>query len=213
MLRKVWCTVVLLSVLTGTATCGVPTHRDSVRAIQFKLEAGPEYMAPYHHSRQIQTISADLMLGVQFFRKVRLSLYGGGTMTYAWGNIIEWDQNFQDVKYSNSAFGAGPAFIVRVEPVISRHVSLSADISGALILYTAHFPAGGDIYNFMWRLGPSVLYHINDRCSLVMSAKWMHVSNGQGLNPHNPSYEAVGGAIHFIYHFPTKASHKQNSVK
>lgn len=200
--------IAFLIMFASDAKAGTSAQKDSMRAIRFKLEIGAEYMAPYHPSRQIQTITADVLLGIQFFRKVRLSLYAGVTTTYAWGNLIQWDRNFKDVIYPNAAFGAGPAFLIRAEPVISKHVSLSADIHGGLILYSSRFPYGGDIYNFMWRLGPSVIYRITDQYSLTIGLRWMHVSNGQGLGPQNPSYESFGANVHFIHYFSGKPKHK-----
>jgi hypothetical protein len=200
----------LFIAFSAEARAGSPVQKDSTRAIRFKLEAGAEYMVPYHRNRQVQTVSADVLLGIQFFRKVRLSLYAGVTTTYAWGNIIQWDNNFKDVVYLNAAFGAGPAFLIRAEPVISKHVSLSADIHGGLILYSSRFPYGGDIYNFMWRLGPSVIYRITDQYSITLGLRWMHVSNGQGLGPQNPSYESFGANVHFIRYFSGKKTAKSH---
>ena len=79
--------------------------------------------------------------------------------------------------------------------------SISLDINEALILYTSHFPAGGDIYNFMHRLGGAICYRITKRDKISLGGRWMHVSNGQGFNEHNPSYQAAGANIGVIHYF------------
>ena len=33
--------------------------------------------------------------------------------------------------------------------------------------------------------------HVNERLSLTVGLRWMHISNGQGLGAHNPSYEGA----------------------
>jgi len=69
------------------------------------------------------------------------------------------------------------------------------DVCGAFILYDEEFPAGGEHYNFMWRAGPTLSYSFGHAYGIGVSYRWMHVSNGQGLTPNNPSYEAKGIGI------------------
>jgi hypothetical protein len=53
-------------------------------------------------------------------------------------------------------------------------------------------PPGGDIYNFTWQLGGALAFRIDERFTLSAGVRRMHVSNGQGLVPRNPSYEGIG---------------------
>jgi hypothetical protein len=198
----------LLTALCSACIASAQTKADSSYSsdsnrTRFKIETELEYLAPKDKSRDIQTVLVNVFVGAEkeFWKFLRLSIYGGVTLNYAWGNITQWDSNFQDVVYPNNAFGAGPVFLLRVEPVITKELSVSFDASGGFILYTSHFPAGGDIYNFMWRMGPSLIYSLSEQYSLSAGARWMHVSNGQGLNYHNPSYEAVGGYAGFVGYF------------
>ena len=179
------------------------SHRDSVfvRQLRIKFEGGLEYIVPYDASRQIRTVSINLYPGVQLFQRVHLSLHAGITATYAWGNIIQWDQNFQNVTYQTAAFGIGPGILIRFEPLIVGRFSLSVDVAEKLLFYTAHFPAGGDIYNFMSSLGGSICYRVSKRDKVSFGGRWMHVSNGQGLNQHNPSYEGAGVNLSVIHYF------------
>lgn len=70
-----------------------------------------------------------------------------------------------------------------------------------MIVYDQDFPAGGDRYNFMWRLGPSLSYRVADSYVVGVSYRWMHVSNGRGVTPEDPSYEAEGLSLQVSYAF------------
>ena len=168
---------------------------------KYKLEFGAEYLWSVEDDREIQTMSFNAVIGKEFFKKIHLSPYGGITATYAWGNIIQLNDNFQEVKYDNAAFGIGPVFMVRFEPLVYRGFSLGVDASGGIIFYTEDFPAGGDFYNFMWRIGPTVAWRINNKHAINAGYRWMHVSNGQGLGQHNPSYAAQGISVNFDRYF------------
>jgi lipid A 3-O-deacylase len=179
-----------------------PADTSGIRKkIRFKIEPAVEYLTPTHPSRNIQTVSFNFWGGLEFFRKTPLTVCGGITATYAWGTITRWDENFQDVAYKNKAFGAGPALLLRFEPFVYKGFSVAPEASVGLILYSRKFPYGGDIYNFMSRIGGSVNYRINKKYAVNLNGKWMHVSNGQGLGEHNPSYEAWGFGVGFARYF------------
>ena len=187
--------------ITQTVICFADHDTTRVRTTRLKLETGLELMLPYHKSRQIQTISANFLFGAQFFKKWHLQVLGGITTTYAYGNIIQWDDHFQDITYQNNAFGAGPVLQLRIEPLVIKKISVSVDIGSGIIFYNTRFPYGGDYYNFMSRLGASFIYHINEKFAFGVSGKWMHVSNGQGLGGFNPSYEAAGMSVELTRYF------------
>jgi len=168
---------------------------------KFNVELGVEYLWPVESDRKINTLSFNAVIGKEFFKKIHLSPYGGITATYAWGNIIQLNDSSQEVNYDNAAFGIGPVFTLRFEPLVYRGFSLGADASGGIIFYTTDFPAGGDFYNFMWRIGPTATWRINNEYSVNAGYRWMHVSNGQGLGSHNPYYPAQGISINFDRYF------------
>ncbi len=166
------------------------SQQDGSKATRYKIEAGLEYLFPTKDHRSIQTVSLNVLGGAEFFKKMPLSVYGGVTATYVWETIVQWDDNFNDITYENNAFGIGPVFLIRYEPFIYAGFSVAPEFSGGIIFYSHDFPAGGDFYNFMWRLGGSINYRMkNNKYSFNLNVKWMHVSNGQGLGPQNPSYE------------------------
>ena len=117
---------------------------------------------------------------------------------YAWGDITQLGEAFREVELQNSAYGIGPVAVVRLTPVQLRRFSLLLDVSGAFILYSQDFPAGGDFYNFMWRAGPALAYELSHEYGVSIRYSWMHVSNGQGFDQDNPSYDARGVSVNAI---------------
>lgn len=152
-----------------------------------------EYYQPTHDNRQIQSIFSNALFGAQILKKV-LVVEFGFTWTNAWGSIIQ-----DGTRLETAVLGAGPIFLIRCEPFHIRWFSISLDILGGIVVYTDKFPPGGDVYNFTWRLGGALLFRLTDQLTLTVGARWMHVSNGQGLNKGNPSYEGVGVPIGLTY--------------
>jgi len=173
----------------------------SRRPSKFKVGFGGEYLWPVERRRDIQTISFNALAGKEYFRKIHLSPYGGITATYAWGNILQLNDSSLQVRYENAAFGAGPVFILRFEPLVYKSFSLGGDFSTGVIFYSRNFPAGGDFYNFMWRTGPTIAWRISDNYSINAGYRWMHISNGQGLKNRNPYYPAQGVSVNFDRYF------------
>lgn len=192
---------VLLFIQTAYAQPDSGSNILAFELSKFKWESGVEYLWPVERERQIQTVSFNAFIGKEFFRKIHLSPYGGITATYAWGNIIQMNDTFQEMEYDNAAFGIGPVFMMRFELLVYRGFTLGADASGAVVFYSSDFPAGGDFYNFMWRIGPTAAWRFNSKYSINAGYRWMHVSNGQGIGQHNPYYPAQGISINFDRYF------------
>lgn len=155
-------------------------------------EIALEYLSPIHENRDIQTITLNLLNGWERYKRHPFTFQYGLTITYAWGNITQGSSNIVPTISDNSAIGIGPVFYVKYEPFVYKGISISPYLSGAFILYSSRFPHGGDIYNFMWRVGGSLHYRVNSVYKFSLSPIWMHVSNGQGISDKNPSYEGFG---------------------
>lgn len=177
--------VVLVVVLASSAA-----HAEGLRA-----EGQAEYLWPTHADREISTVSLHALLGQGFFSQSWLSWRAGLTTSYAWGNIEQLDDQFRSIHYDNAALGVGPVGLLRLQTPPLARLSVGGDASGGLLLYTQHFPAGGDVYNFMWRAGVLLEYRASAAVWAGAGFHVMHVSNGQGLGPHNPSYEGRGVAF------------------
>ncbi|MFO0554608.1 MAG: hypothetical protein U0271_39895 [Polyangiaceae bacterium] len=168
------------------------------------------YFIPTKEDRPINSGFIDALFGVELWELLGLSVHGGLTGTVASGYITEWGDDFVDVRYDTSTGGLGPMVAVRFEPLrplfswacdCAPDLSLSLDVTGALVLYTSDFPPGGDIYNFVWRVGGELGYAFSPRWRLELGGRWMHVSNGQGLGPFNPSYEGAGVTLGSQFRF------------
>lgn len=157
-----------------------------------KSEIELEYLIPVEKVREIDTLSLNILK--ENSHDDRLSFYRGVTITRAWGNSIHLG-----VTRDSSAFGIGPVYLMRYQLLQNNWSTLSFDMSGGLIFYNEDFPAGGDFYNFMWRIGPKFTCQIDDNLLLNIGYKLMHVSNGQwsgsSETSHNPAYNAGGFSL------------------
>jgi hypothetical protein len=167
-----------------------PTPASSRRWV-LRFDGEEEYYFPTKSDRPIQSGFVNVVSGLEWVPG-HLAFLGGVTTTGAEGYILQYNAQFQNVRYDTAALGIGPMFLLSWAPLHMGRVSLALDAVGAIVFYDTHFPAGGDIYNFTWRLGGAVAVRIVPTISLSAGGRWMHVSNGQGLGPQNPSYEGAG---------------------
>lgn len=156
-----------------------------------RVEVALERLWPAHADRQITTTSLDLLWGGAR-QSPWLSWRAGVTATRADGYIVQFDEHFEGVRLESPAWGLGPTGLLRAQTPEWARTRIELVGSGSLVLYTRRFPAGGDIYDFMWRGGPALEIRAGRRLSVGASLLWMHVSNGQGLRPINPAYNARG---------------------
>lgn len=154
-----------------------------------------EYLSPTKANRRIHTVSADVGLTYTFSERRRAAVGLGLTTTTASGHIIQLDDALQSTRLETSAFGVGPSVRLRALPMSLGPMHVGFEASAGLLWYSRRFPAGGDYYNGMLRVGPAVAARLARSTDLHLSAKWTHVSNGQGLGAFNPSYEAWAFAI------------------
>ncbi|MCE5287157.1 MAG: acyloxyacyl hydrolase [Pelosinus sp.] len=163
-------------------------------AADSKVELDFEYLTPAHFKdRYIDTAQLHILENIS--KKDNRSVYRGITITRPYGHIINDDKETKD----SSAVGVGPVYMVRNEKYHSGKLTAAVDMSGGLILYDKKFPAGGQYYNFMWRIGPQLIYKASENSSVNIGFMLMHVSNG--LRTHNPSYNAQGVSFGFVTKF------------
>ena len=166
--------------------------------LPLRVDVDVEYYLPIGEDRQIHSVFVNGLFGVEVIPGI-LILAGGVTVTGAWGSIVQWNDDFEDVRSDTLVGGVGPLFLIRCEPFHVGRFGLALDVAGAIVLYTRRFPPGGDIYNFTWRLGGALEVRATESLTVTAGVRWMHVSNGQGLGPQNPSYEGVGFPVGFIW--------------
>lgn len=176
----------LLICLTGQSYC---------YAADSKLELEWDYLTSFNKGRldrDIDTVSIHMLKEIA--TKGNKSLYRGITITRPTGSI-KYDDRIQD----RSVVGIGPTYMIRAKKHHSDKVSTALDISGSFLVYNKAFPAGGRAFNFMWRIGPKLIYKTGEDSSINIGYTIMHVSNG--FNSHNPGYEANGVSIGFVTKF------------
>ena len=156
------------------------------------------------NDRHIRTVNLDLFFHTDRFRKFEhLKFYGGLTVSRASGTITQITGSLEagtlgNTTFDSAATGVGPILAARAEFLRREHLSAAVDGSAGVLLYDRDFPAGGSRYEFMWRIGPALSYRMNDRDTLSLTYTAMHVSNGQGKGPHNPTYNATGGGVQLL---------------
>lgn len=190
--------IVIIAVLLICQALVYPVYANAKQSeenapeVKEPYEIGVEYFWPASRDRQIHTTVVNILKRSNYLDDLHITTYAGLTVNYAWGHIIQKDPFGQDIEYSNSAFGIGPLFHARWSPLTLDDLTFSIDASGGIMLHNREFPAGGDLYNFIWRIGPSISYQDSDKQTLIFGFRMMHVSNGQGLTRGNPAYDAAG---------------------
>lgn len=161
-----------------------------------KLELDWDYLTPYSNDRKLDTVSLHVLEKIS--ETENRSVYRGLTVTRAYGNVTLTNLHQYTPRYS-SAVGLGPIYMIRNEKYRSGKLSAAIDMSGGLILYDKAFPAGGRSFNFMWRIGPQLIYKFNETASVNIGYMVMHVSDG--FKTRNPSYNAHGVSLGFVTKF------------
>ncbi|MCC6619776.1 MAG: hypothetical protein IT385_00895 [Deltaproteobacteria bacterium] len=66
---------------------------------------------------------------------------------------------------------------------------------GLLLFPSDPFLPGGDIYEGILTFGLGADVPLSDRLTVSLALDYVHLSNGQGLGPHNPAFDGVGLAL------------------
>ena len=197
--------MLLLQVLSGNASC----HAQEKTNVLPETQAGRQIMlelqelGPVENNRKIRTTNLDFLFRIRRFDIPDFKFYGGLTVSHSRGAITRRTGSLQagtlmDETLDSTATGAGPVLAIRAEFEHSGNVWASLDGSAGVLLYDRDFPAGASRYAFMFRYGPTLSYRLNDRRVLSLTLRGMHVSNGQGINGHNPQYNAAGLGVQFL---------------
>lgn len=177
-------------VLVFVSVFSIPLHAQEKIADPDKqpIIISVEYLKEYKESPGIATTTVDLFYPIGAIEDLNLALYTGLTATEA-------TDTQKNATYERTVRGIGPNVFATVDLMHWKDISFLFDASGAFLFYNKEFPAGGEKYNFVWRVGPTLAYSFADTYSIGISYRWMHVSNGQNNN--NPGYEATGFGLKF----------------
>lgn len=197
-------TILLLSIAVSTFVSAGPTlsAQETYPGDQslppdtnrFRWDVGVEAYLPTDDNRRINTFNVNASAGIALWRSAGVWLYGGLTASFAWGEAIKSETNAADTILEISTAGLGPFLMIRWTPLTFDRVALSLNAGEGVIFYSGNFPSGGDVYNFMGRLGADFTARIDRSLRLSLGFRWMHVSNVEGLGTFNPSYSGIGGA-------------------
>lgn len=159
-------------------------HRAEIQADYFRHRGERRYINLYnlHVFRQYKEMHG-------------MSLHWGLTVTRPVGSWAEKDA--PDVRLASGAVGVGPSYMVRWTKPLGKKWEASLDLTGGLMVYNKVHPAHTRNYDFMWRIGPRLTYHFNDRNALSIAYLGHHVSNGQRTK--NPGYNGIGVSIGYRY--------------
>lgn len=164
-------------------------------------EFGVDTFAPIHADRQLHLTNAHAYVLQKDISALRLSLKFGASVSRATGHITQLQGSDSDglmqQNYDSPAWGIGPSIEAKAAIWTTHSVRLTMDLSAAGMLYDRAFPAGGLRYNGVFQIGPSVDFAIGPRQSLSVGARWLHLSNGHGLTPQNPSFEGRGLVVRY----------------
>lgn len=127
----------------------------------------------------------------------RLEIQLGVTASRARGTIVQRPGSLEDgtlrtVELASSAWGIGPTAAATLKLIDFGQTRLNLDVAGSAMLYDRPFPSGGSRYNGMIQAGPSVRTSLDHGRRLAAGVRWTHISNGQGLGAHNPSFDGRG---------------------
>ncbi len=157
---------------------------------------------PTRANRQLKLTNASWFFAKTAVIEERLEIRLGGTVTRARGSITQLQGSLEDATLrsevlESSAWGLGPTASANLRLVNIGASRIGLDASGSLMLYERGFPSGGSWYNGMLQAGPSLGLDLSRGRSLTAGVRWTHISNGQGLGAHNPSFDGRGVFVQY----------------
>lgn len=186
------------SLFAGYALIGEPAHT--------QLNTGIDSLLPTKDDRQLRTTTLHVFLREKEYAPLRLNMRLGFGVTRVTGSITQltgsWEEGtLREERLDSQAWGAGPEVEASFRLFTLGRVSGRADFLGGVYLYDRDFPAGGKRYNGMLQAGLSLNYALGTQDSVSLGYRWMHVSNGGGMESDNPSYEAAGITVRYQRRF------------
>lgn len=157
---------------------------------------------PTKSNRQLELTNVSWFFTSTAVVEDRLDVKLGATATRARGSITQLQGRYEDGTLRSEvldspAWGIGPTASGSWRLVEHKAARLNLDASGSVMLYDRGFPAGGSWYNGMLQAGPSLSASLGPGRSLTGGIRWVHISNGQGLGAHNPSFDGRGVFVQY----------------
>lgn len=184
----------LLGLLGGYTLSDTPPERVATVEVQA--------IRPTKADRRLDMTLIDWQFREKRFWDDRLRVGLGVALMHASGHITQLtgsldDGSLREVRLDSPGWGLGPSIGASLRAPITPTVGVSFDVKGAVLLHDRDFPAGGKRYNGLIEGGPSLHWRLDGGGELSLGARWLHLSNGQGLAAHNPSYDGRGVSLRY----------------
>lgn len=104
--------------------------------------------------------------------------------------------------------GLSASAFARFYPLQVAAFSLHLDVAAGVLWTSDAWPPGGTSTNGIYRFGVGFEQSLGREWGITAGLRYLHVSNGGGLVPSNPAYDAIGGHLGVGYRFgaPTSAA-------
>ena len=93
----------------------------------------------------------------------------------------------------------GGACLLRWHFFNGRRISSFIDYGYGIMMAHEAFPPAGTKFNFSAQYGLGMTIKIRDWLHSVIGFRQLHISNGKGMVPENPSFDGAGGYIGYIF--------------
>ena len=199
-IEHIGCAVLVPIVVLTFCDMRLATGSELAPALEIQVDS----LHPTKGDRRLETIDVHVLLGEMRFDFLPLAMRFGVTLSRVTGFITQLEGDFNrgtlhEQTIESSAWGFGPVAQQRLRLLRWEAFTLRADLGEGLLWYNHDFPSGGRQYNFMLQAGPTIDYLAGGCLRLSIGYRWMHVSNGSGLGPQNPSYGAAGAILGLGY--------------
>ena len=147
------------------------------------------------HGSDIRTASVtqiNAQADCYLFHRIALS----GTLFLS---IPRGEHVIESVEYSANTIGAGLSGGIRIELLNLSYHNFYVEGYEGMIFTKDAFPPKGTPWNFIARFGFGYTVNLAEKRYLIFGWRWMHISNGTGFVPSNPSYDGNGLYIGFKF--------------
>ncbi|MFI5221650.1 MAG: acyloxyacyl hydrolase [Bacteroidia bacterium] len=170
---------------------------------KYNFEISGEYYFPASYMRNVKSDFISVLIGKNIHSNTgaHYSINAGFFSIAAQGSTLETDLSNKEYTFLTSVKGMGPMVLGRVELVESNKFYFTGDFSTGMAFFDNKFPPQADYYDWVLKLGLGLGYHFNKHFSALLSARFMHLSNGKGFGPQNPTYEGYGYSFALVKHF------------
>lgn len=147
-------------------------------------------------NRDIRIYAVSLLLENEL--RPGLLLIGAVGPTVTRGVFVR-DEDPEGLELDSDRVGLGTAGFIRWRPARRGGIAPFVELAFGMLFTTRDFPPDGTPWNFNQRYGVGLDVQVSPRISLAVAYRHLHVSNGKGLVPENPSYDGDGLMLGIVW--------------